>query len=182
MLTVCYPHYLIESVVELSPERLRALGVENLLLDVDCTLKRYGMQELEPEITAWLEKIKGEGFRICLLSNGMAPRIGRFAEKVGLPFVAEAWKPLPRGCFRAMKEFGFERDKTAIVGDQIFADVMAGRFAGIRTFLTTAIFPEEEPWYTRMKRPFEKVVMRFYNRKFPDGVWVDPKSRKKRGA
>jgi len=33
-----------------------------------------------------------------------------------------------------------------------------------------------------MKRPFEKVVMRFYNRKFPDGVWVDPKSRKKRGA
>ena len=85
----------------------------------------------------------------------------------------------PEGLISATED---ERDKTVIVGDQIFADVMAGRFAGIRTFLTTAIFPEEEPWYTRMKRPFEKVVMRFYNRKFPDGVWVDPKSRKKRGA
>lgn len=179
MLTVCYPHYVVRSVAELTPERLRELGVENLILDVDCTLKRYGKQELEPEIRAWLEKIKEEEFRICLLSNGMGPRIGRFAESVGLPFVAQAWKPLPRGCFRTMREFDFDPSKTAMIGDQIFADVMAGRLAGIRTILTTAIYPEEEPWYTRMKRPFEKVVMFFYRRKFPDGVW-SRKGRKTR--
>lgn len=75
---------------------------------------------------------------------------------------------------------GFEREKTAIVGDQIFADVMAGRFAGIRTFLTTSIHPEEEPWYTRFKRPFEMLVMWSYRRKFPEGVWIDPKLSKKR--
>ena len=44
MWNVFYPHFLINNVAELTPERLRELDVENLLLDVDCTLKQYENQ------------------------------------------------------------------------------------------------------------------------------------------
>ena len=47
-----------------------------------------------------------------------------------------------------------------MVGDQIFADVMAGRLAGIRSILVDPIHPEEEPWFTRLKRLPERFVLR----------------------
>ena len=49
--------------------------------------------------------------------------------------------------------------ETAIVGDQIFADVMAGRLAGIRAILVDPIHPEEEPWFTRLKCLPERAVL-----------------------
>ena len=48
-----------------------------------------------------------------------------------------------------------------MVGDQIFADVMAGRLAGLTTILVRPIQPNEEPWFARMKRPLERVVMKY---------------------
>ena len=80
MWNVFYPHFLINNVAELTPERLRELDVENLLLDVDCTLKQYENQEPEPEIREWLKKINNAGFKFCLLSNRVGKRISRFAE------------------------------------------------------------------------------------------------------
>jgi len=47
------------------------------------------------------------------------------------------------------------------VGDQLFADVMAGRLTGLSSLLVRAIHPEEEPWFTRWKRPPERVLLRW---------------------
>ena len=173
MWNVFYPNIFIDSAVELTPEFLRSLDVENLLLDVDCTLKRYGNQDPEPEIGRWLAAVKAQGIRLCLISNGVGRRIGKFAAKIEIPFIAKACKPFPSGCRRACKEQNFNPAKTLIVGDQIFADVMAGRLAGIRACLVKPIAPEEEHWFTRIKRPFEKIVMRSFLRAFPDGIWKE---------
>ena len=129
------PHYRIASVLELTPERLRELGLESLLLDADCTLKRYRSAQCAPGVAEWLDALRQAGFGLCLVSNGLGERIGRFAEPLGLPFVAKALKPLPIGCRRAMRKMGFRRQSTAMVGDQLFADILAGRLAGLTTFL-----------------------------------------------
>ena len=160
MANIFYPDYLVDTVVDLTLTRLEEYGIVNLILDVDCTLKRYGQQEVAPEILAWLDEMKQAGIGLCLLSNG----IGKFSEYVGIPYIAQAMKPFSRGCHQALKRFHFDPAKTAIVGDQIFADVMAGRRSGIKTILVTSIHPEEEPFYTRMKRPFEKIVLYFYHK------------------
>lgn len=166
MWNVFYPHYRVNSVVELTPEWLRQINVENLLLDVDCTLKCYSNQEPTLEVLDWLNSLKDSGFKMCLLSNGVGGRIKQFANLVELPFIAKACKPLPRGCYRAFKEHNFEPSNTILVGDQIFADIMAGRLANIRTVLVTPILPEQEHWFTRIKRPFEKIILWSYVRKY----------------
>jgi mRNA interferase MazF len=38
--------------------------------------------------------------------------------------------------------------------------IIAGKLAKIFTILVTSIHPEEEHWYTQIKRPFEKWVVR----------------------
>jgi uncharacterized protein len=159
MFRIITPHYRVRHVWELTPERLRKWGLRSLLLDVDCTLTRYRQSEPLPEVAAWIEQLRLEDFRLCLVSNGMGHRIEAFAHRLKLPCVAKAMKPMPWGLWSAVEQIQGEPSQTAIVGDQVFADIMAGRLAGIRTILVDPIHPEEEPWYTRLKRLPERVVL-----------------------
>lgn len=159
MFRLVTPHYRVYSVVELTPERLRLWGFTSLLLDVDCTLTRYRRGEPTPEVLAWIEQMRFEKIQLCLVSNGMSHRIRHFADRLELPCVGSAMKPLPWGVWSAMQKLQSIPTETAMVGDQIFADIMAGRLAGIRTILVEPMHPEEEPWFTRLKRWPEKVVL-----------------------
>jgi len=165
MLRLMAPHLRVGSVLELSLERLRELELDALLLDVDCTLKRYHQEDVSPDVAAWIEQLRGGGIGLCLLSNGMGKRIQRFAENVELPFVAKALKPFPFGCRAAVRKMGFNPRRTAMVGDQLFADVMAGRLAGLTSILVEPLHPEEEPWFTRLKRRPERLLLRWMNNK-----------------
>jgi uncharacterized protein len=159
MLRIFTPHYKVKSVWELTPARLREWGLRALLLDVDCTLTRYRQCEPQPEAAIWLDELQAAGIRLCLVSNGMGGRIEKFADRLGLPFVCKALKPFPWGVRTAMKKIDGTPDETAMVGDQLFADVMAGRLAGIRSILVEPIHPEEEPWWTRIKRFPERILL-----------------------
>jgi len=128
---------------------------------VDCTLKRYSEQTVSAEVARWLDELRAAGIGLCLISNGREKRIRRFAESVGLPFVAKACKPFPFGCWRAVRKMNFPPSRTAIVGDQLFADVLAGRLAGLTSILVQPMHPEEEPWFTNLKRPPERCLLRW---------------------
>ena len=157
------PDLQVESVLELDPPRLESLRLNALFLDVDCTLKGYRDPRAGPEIEAWLAGLRQAGIGLCLISNGRGQRIQRFAEGLSIPVVCQACKPLPFGCRIALRRTGSDPRHTAIVGDQLFADVLAGRLAGLTCILVRPIRPEEEPWFTRLKRPLERYVLKRIN-------------------
>jgi HAD superfamily phosphatase (TIGR01668 family) len=154
------PNLVLDSVQDITPELLQKYGLQALLLDVDSTLKRYKATEIPPEIVHWIGSLQQAGIAFCILSNGRAHRIRPIAEQIQVPFIAPAMKPTPFGCRTAVKMMNLDPKSTAIVGDQVFADILAGKFAKIFTILITPIHPEEEHWYTRIKRPLEKWVLR----------------------
>jgi len=161
------PHLRVDSVCELTLQRLAQLGIDSLLLDVDCTLKRYRDEQVTAEVAGWLDSLRGGGVGLCLVSNGMGPRIERFAARLDLPFIASALKPLPRGCRWAVERMQFDPARTAMVGDQLFADIMAGRFARLTAIYVRPIHPEEEPWFTRLKRRPERWMLRWMEKSTP---------------
>ena len=154
------PHYRVASVLELTPDRLHGAGPRKPAAGRRRHAQALPQRGVRPGVAEWLDALRHAGFGLCLVSNGIGKRIGRFAERLGLPCVAMALKPLPIGCRRAMRQMGFRRQSTAMVGDQLFADVMAGRLAGVTTFLVEPIHPEEEPWFTRLKRRPESWMLR----------------------
>ena len=169
---ILYPRYRAEHVTDLTAERLAQLGIKALLLDVDCTLKRYTRPMPAQDVLDWIDAMRRAGIFLCLVSNGKGPRIAQTAAKLNLPYIALALKPLPRGCRRALKEYSLRAGETAMVGDQLLADIVAGNMAGLTTILVTPIHPEEEHLYTRVKRPLEKFFLLF--RKAPKITSVDP--------
>jgi HAD superfamily phosphatase (TIGR01668 family) len=154
------PHYYVASVLELSAAHLTALGIEGLLLDLDGTLKNYDAEEVPGVVREWMDELQAAGIRLCLLSNGRRRRIERIANILGVPFVAKAFKPMPFRCRRGVRLLGLERSRVAVIGDQVFADVLAGRLAGLRTILVPPMHRiADEPWFTRVKRPLERWVL-----------------------
>ena len=154
------PNLILDSVRDITPELLQQHGIRSLLLDVDSTLKRYRATEIPQETVWWIESLQEAGIHFCILSNGRKCRILSIAEQIQIPFIAPAMKPGPFGCRAAIKAMGFDPQATAIVGDQVFADILAGKFAKIFTILVTPIHPEDERWYTQIKRPFEKWIVK----------------------
>jgi len=164
MLQFIAPHIRVESVQELSLSRLAELQLDALLLDVDCTLKRYRDREVTAEVAGWLAELRAAGIGLCLVSNGLGHRIGQFADQLDLPYVAKAMKPFPFRLRAAVQRMGFQPQRTAMVGDQLFADVLAGRLAGLTSILVRPIHPEEEPLFTRLKRGPERCLLRWMTR------------------
>ena len=163
MINWLQPNLIFETVRDITPELLQKHELRSLLLDVDSTLKRYREVVVPAETVRWIESLKEAGIQLCILSNGRARRIRPIAEQIQVPFVAPAMKPTPFGCRTAIKTMNFDPKSTAIVGDQVFADILAGKFSKIFTILITPIHPEEEHWYTRIKRPFEKWFVKRVN-------------------
>lgn len=158
MLRLITPHLRLPGVLDLEAGRLRSLGLEGLLLDVDGTLKDHGAAGIDEAVVDRIRAWRSAGLRICLLSNGGGRRISRLARRLEVPHVARACKPFPFGCRAGLGVLGLDRRRVAIVGDQLFADVLAGRLAGLITILVTPTSPVE-PWFTRLKRPLERRVL-----------------------
>jgi uncharacterized protein len=158
MLSLIKPNLQLDSVLDLHVDRVRNLGLQTLLLDVDCTLKDYHSTSLNDGVLDWIKSLQAAGIRLCLLSNGGRARIEKLARLLGTSYVARALKPFPFGCWSALRQLAADKKHTAVVGDQLFADVMAGRLAGLFTILvrptTTA-----EPWFTSLKRPLERRML-----------------------
>jgi len=164
MLKFLFPDHCFDSITQIHRKWLREQEIFSILLDVDCTLKYYRSKTLLPEIAGWLNRKRDQGFEFCLLSNGRRRRIEQLAAKLDLPFLAPALKPFPYGCRKAMKMLSMDPDYTALIGDQIFADVMAANLAGIRSILVKPLRPQEEPLFSRMKRPFERIVLNYHKK------------------
>ena len=159
-MAIFFPDYLTERVISLTPEKLTALGISALLLDMDNTLTTHDNPVPYEGVLEWLESLKKAGFQLVIVSNNHPERVEPFARLLGLPYVADGAKPLPTGYRRAVELLGMtlEKKKAAAVGDQNFTDIIGGNLLGVTTIMVTEITPEQG-WFFRLKRWLERLLM-----------------------
>ncbi|MDR1958808.1 MAG: YqeG family HAD IIIA-type phosphatase [Planctomycetaceae bacterium] len=160
MFRFLYPHYRVNSVLELTGEWLIQQEIFTIFLDVDNTIKFYKSTLVTSDVVDWIHELQRNHIQFYLVSNGLSKRISHVAEQLGLEYAAPAYKPFPYVCRRLMCHEKLDPQYVAMVGDQVFTDVIAGNLAGIRTILVKPMRPEQEPFFTRMKRPFEQWVLK----------------------
>lgn len=156
------PQIKLEKITDISCELLEKYGISALILDVDNTLSTHHGQVLTDGLPEWLNKMRENGVGLMVLSNSKRKRVKPFAEKIGLNFISMGLKPLPFGYLRALKALGVSKKKAAIVGDQIFTDVLGGNAVGVRTVLLTPIKLESSAGF-RFKRKIERFIIKHYN-------------------
>ena len=159
-----YPDLYLTNIKEITLELLKENKIKGLILDVDNTLIDYDKNIIEGA-KEWCDKLKQNNIKICILSNtNKIKKVEKVAKILDLEYIYFAHKPNKKGFYKAQDLLGLKTEEIATVGDQIFTDVLGGNKVGMFTILTKPI-DERDIAITRIKRPFEKIVINRYLRK-----------------
>lgn len=149
-----YPNAYISHVQNITIEFLMKNKIKALILDVDNTLIDI-YQNLSQEIIDWSNELQGQGIKMYILSNtNKEEKVKKVADKLQLPFEMFAKKPSKRGFLKIQKILNIKPTNIAVVGDQLFTDVIGGNRCKMFTILVDPV-SEKDYWYTAWKRPLE---------------------------
>lgn len=137
------PAHAADSLHAIDLDRLWLEGKRLLLLDVDNTLVSWKGENFSEPVLKWIEKAKGMGFEICIISNTRrVTRLQRLSELLGVETVRGRFKP-SRAMFRlALAKFKRPAHEAIMVGDQMMTDILGANRAGI-----------EAIWVRKMEGP-----------------------------
>ncbi|MBS2039043.1 YqeG family HAD IIIA-type phosphatase [bacterium] len=153
------PRQTVGFLTEIDIEHLLDQGIRGLLLDLDNTIVAWDSHDVELAVVDWLQRAKTSALSLCLVTNAKLERVERTIRPLGIPYVALARKPMLRGFKKAMHMLGTAPAETAMVGDQIFTDVLGANLLGVYSILIQLPDPKEQ-WWMKGTRRLEKWVMK----------------------
>ena len=154
MKTDLMPDLTAKRLYDVDVEALAARGVRVLLLDLDNTLTKWKVNIVDDATRLWVARAAARGLTMCIVSNSNGTRAGIVAGMLGIEYMKNAAKPFPGGIRRAMRQMGSDERDTAMIGDQLYTDILGGKRAGIFTVLVRPIDRKEFIW-TQFVRIFE---------------------------
>ena len=158
------PDYAFATYRDITPEFLSGIGVKALLIDIDNTLAPYEQDLPDEHIVAWFDAIAKNGIKATLVSNNGRERVELFNSRLGLPAYFKSGKPFAKNLKRAMRDMGSDKSNTAMLGDQVLTDVVAGRHIGLRAIIVPPIKDRTSAFF-RFKRALEVGSIKKYVKK-----------------
>ena len=154
---IFYPKGYFKRVSEISTEYLKENNIKGLILDVDNTLIDY-YKNMSEDTIKWANELKHNGIKMCILSNSnKKEKVREVAQKLELEYSYFGMKPLKRGFKKAKQILGLENSEIAVIGDQIFTDVIGANRMKMYSILVEPI-EEKDILVTLIKRPIENYI------------------------
>lgn len=159
-----YPKVYLENITKITIDFLKENGIKALILDIDNTLLDFDKNLLEGA-EEWCNNLKGQGIKFYILSNtNKKEKVEKVSKQLDIPYIMFAKKPFKSGFLRVKNELRLETSQIAVVGDQIFTDVIGANRAKMFSILTKPI-DKRDIFMTRIKRPLEEALIRRYLKK-----------------
>lgn len=159
-----YPNKHLNKVEDITIEFLQKNKIKALILDIDNTLIDYN-RKMSQDVKKWAKDLKGQGMKLYILSNtNHKEKVEEVAKTLGIPYKNLAKKPFKSGFLKVQKDLKEKSENIAVVGDQIFTDVIGGNRCNMFTILVEPI-DKRDFWYTAWKRPLENRIKNRYNKK-----------------
>ncbi|MCK2158071.1 MULTISPECIES: YqeG family HAD IIIA-type phosphatase [Exiguobacterium] len=160
-----YPKHFVASIYDIDLEMLKRNGVKAILTDLDNTLVAWNIADAPDELVSWLDMVNNQyGFDVIIVSNNNGDRVKKFADPLGLHYIAPARKPLPIGFKRALTEFGYHAKEVVFLGDQLFTDVLGANSVGIEVIHVQPVV-KTDGVVTKFNRLMERLIFRRMKRK-----------------
>ena len=133
------PRFIFPKITDIEPTFLKARGICLLLMDFDNTMLPYTTDVPTEALLDWIKRMQESGITLCIVSNSHKQRVPQFSERYSVACQTHAAKPSPKGIKLAMRRFGAESKQTALVGDQIYTDVLGANLAGVTAIAVRSI-------------------------------------------
>lgn len=152
------PDLAIDSYAQLDLAALKKRGIRLLLCDIDNTLACHTDTHCRPQAVKFLKAVQKQGIDVVLFTNNTKKHANRVMN--GCPDFVMHWlccKPLPFSFWFEMIRYRLKPSQVAVMGDQLFTDMLGGHLAGAFTILSSPLY-EDEPKDTQLMRHLEKPV------------------------
>jgi HAD superfamily phosphatase (TIGR01668 family) len=167
------PSQVVKKVGDILPSDLSARGITAIITDLDNTLVPWRRYNLAEGVSDWLAELERENIKIVIASNSFhTTRLQQLAETMGIPFVDRVRKPWVGGFLRSMQLLQSTAQQTAVVGDQLFTDVLCGNKLKLFTILVRPPIPKDEFYSTVALRIFENAFINILQHR---GLWPKDK-------
>lgn len=153
------PKWWLKNVFEIDEDFIKSNHLRGFILDLDNTLSMHGSPVPEQGVTEWLAKMKKLGMKLMVLSNNTKKRVEPLAKDLGLDFISFGCKPLTVGVGRALKKMRLPKNSVALVGDQIFTDILGGNLSRVPTILVEPFHMEDKATF-KLKRKLESIFFK----------------------
>ncbi len=158
-----YPNAYLKNVKEITIDFLNKNNIKALILDVDNTLIDFNKKMLEG-VEEWCKNLKKQGIKLFIVSNSnKKTKVEMVAKKLELPYIHFATKPFKRGFKKAAKMLQEKNENIAVVGDQIFTDVIGANRCKMFSILVEPI-EKKDLLVTKIKRPLENYIIKKYQK------------------
>ena len=150
---------MVNAVYELSPDMLNRHAIKGVMVDLDDTLVASKSETMEPKFRQWISDLQAANVPTLILSNGWPERVARWSKELGVEAFALVGKPWWFAYRRGLKKLGTPARDTAMVGDQLFTDVLGANLAGLKSILVAPLSPGGMP-HTRAARRLEARILK----------------------
>jgi len=151
-----------DSIDQIDFKALKNKGFTGLILDLDETIIPKESLLITPKLYTFMEELKHIGFKLFILSNNSSSyRIEHIANELDIPFAGSPRKPFPNGFLNGAKKIGSLPEKTVVIGDQLFTDILGGNLAHMHTILVKPMNPETSSIRKLMRVVEQKVLEKF---------------------
>ena len=158
-----YPNAYFGSVLDIKISFLIKNKIKALILDVDNTLIDYN-KNLSEDIIKWSHELQGQGIKMYILSNtNKKEKVENVAKKLEIKYEYFAKKPSKKGFLKVQENLKLNPKNIAVVGDQIFTDIIGGNRCNMFTILVDPV-DSKDFWYTAWKRPIENKIKKKLNK------------------
>ena len=154
-----YPYKIYENVTQIIPSDLISMGISGVLLDIDGTLMRTKDNNPSTEVRQWLQSLKQNNISLYVLSNNKHPeRVKSFAQSINAEWTYLAHKPKKQGFYNAAKCLNLPHSRIAVIGDQIFTDMLGAARCEMKGLLVNSM--DTYLWYYHPRHLLERIFWR----------------------
>ncbi len=153
------PKEAYESLYLLDAKYFKDKKIKAIFLDIDNTLVLPYETKPDEKADKFIKELLEENIMVCLVSNNKKSRVDNF-NIWSLPSVYRAAKPLPFAYKKLISSLKLKKEDVAIIGDQIFSDILGANLLGIKSIYVNPIKEGKEGAFVYIKRKIEKFVIR----------------------
>lgn len=154
-----FPKLFVPTLFHIPLLELKGRGIKAIIFDLDNTIIAWNCDEIETETIVWIKTLKKYGFDCCIVSNNLTNRVCNVAKILNVVYVSKGYKPLSFGFRHALNHFALKPSQVAVVGDQIFTDILGGNYLKLYTILVKPLSTHEFIG-TKFMRIIEKLILK----------------------
>jgi uncharacterized protein len=158
------PNLRVFCLQDIDLQELKRLGIRGIIFDLDNTIIPWDSEGMTAEVVVWLESLLADGLKVGLVSNNRRRRVREIASLFAIPYASRAYKPAKTGFRQVAAAMGLPATALAVVGDQLFTDMLGGNRLGMFTIWVTPLSAREFVG-TKVTRQFEKIAVRILQAK-----------------